>query len=269
MDESLVTYPTVDYNTLSERRQARKKKRLVDEQETALNDTKVSKTKRRARDVALSGIDDASLSGVRSVIKQVLPPPTEEEREEREESRENAVRVRIPEMKAKIDVLPEGAVDKARMMRASTEAMKTKSMSAAQEYLDRHPSLRGWTVDAQLSDTSGLVLERNGEIKMAYRGTEKLTPLDWEQNARGFVGGEENSIQMKEAKRQMQRVRAKYGQYPSELLGYSRGGNMAMTLEEFLARPPSLRMGSAEMTSSRPCLSMCSRGRQCDGTKGL
>jgi hypothetical protein len=142
--------------------------------------------------------------------------------------------VRVPQMRAKLDALPEGAIDKARMMRASTEAMKTGSMSAAQEYVDRHPSMRGWTVDRELSNTSSLVLERNGEIKVAYRGTEGVTPLDWQQNALGFVGGEKHSYQMHEARRQMQRVRMKYGKNPTELLGYSRGGNMAMTLgDEF------------------------------------
>ena len=140
-------------------------------------------------------------------------------------------------MRAKIDSLPQGAMERARMMRASTEAMKTGSMSAAQEFVDRHPSMRGWSVDRELSNTSSLVLERNGEIRGAYRGTEGLTPLDWQQNALGFIGGESESYQMHEARRQMQRVRVKYGTLPTELMGYSRGGNMAMTLgDEFRVR---------------------------------
>ena len=185
----------------------------------------------RQRPVVVTGSSLPTPVAQESLSMENAVPPTEEDPEE---EREEGMRVRVPQMRAKLDALPEGAIDKARMMRASTEAMKTGSMSAAQEHIESHPSMRGWTVDREISNTSSLVLERNGEIKVAYRGTEKVTPLDWQQNALGFVGGEKASYQMHEARKQLQRVRIKYGKHPTELLGYSRGGNMAMTLgDEF------------------------------------
>jgi hypothetical protein len=158
------------------------------------------------------------------------PAQTQEEQDEREESRESSVRVRLPEMKAKLQALPEGVREKAIMLRASTELKKTSSTSAAQDIIDRHSPLRGWRVDTELSNSSSLVLSKGGNVKIAYRGTEGLNASDWHHNARTAVGTEAGSPQMKQAIAQFDSVRAKYGRAPSELLGYSRGGNLAMTL---------------------------------------
>ena len=174
-------------------------------------------------------MDFTLLPTVKERFKKTQDEDTDE-RGENTHAENPRVRVILPEMKAKLEALPEGVREKAIMLRASAELKKTGSISAAQELIDRHSSLRGWRVDTELSNTSSLVLSKGGEVKVAYRGTEGLAAGDWHHNARTAVGTEAGSPQMKEAIGQFDRVRAKYGRLPSELLGYSRGGNMAMHL---------------------------------------
>ena len=145
-----------------------------------------------------------------------------------------ALPFRMPaRLRPNLAALPESAMQRANMVRASTEAYK-RGFAAAQEYIDRSPSLRGWTVDRELSNRSSLVLERDGVTRIAYRGTQWSNVPDVVHNGQAFVFREGFSEQMQEAGAQIRRVRAKYGNLPSELLGYSRGGGMAMHLgDEF------------------------------------
>ena len=153
-------------------------------------------------------------------------------RSDDDDARINAVRIRMPNVRAKIDQLPEAAMQKAQLVRSSTEFFN-KGASATQEFLDR--TARGWTVDAELSNRSSVVLTRGpNEVVVAYRGTKWNQIQDVMHNAATLAGAEEFSTQTAEARAQMRAVLQKYGTLPSELLGYSRGGNLALTLgDEF------------------------------------
>ena len=216
--------PKVDFST----QQARK----------SMKGTQPNKMRDRALRLTGSPLDEASMAMVRAAI-QLISAPLAGTQRERTEQQVNAIRVRLPQMRPKLSSIPAEVMDRARMVRASTEAFK-HGMGAAQEFVDRHPSMRGWKVDTQLSDRSSLVLERNGDIKVAYRGTQWSNAPDVVHNGQAFVFTEGFSQQMADARAQMRGVRAKYGVLPSELLGYSRGGGMAMHLgDEFGIRTTS------------------------------
>ena len=105
--------------------------------------------------------------------------------------------------------------------------------SEAQKYLDQNEIK--YTIDRDLSNRTGLVLidDNNGDVKIAYRGTKMDNMEDWETNAKFAQGEEKITKQYKLAKRQMEMVEEQLGK-PTELLGYSKGGGMAITMgDEF------------------------------------
>jgi hypothetical protein len=101
--------------------------------------------------------------------------------------------------------------------------------SEAQKYLDQNEIK--YTIDRDLSNRTGLVLidDNNGDVKIAYRGTKMDNMEDWETNAKFARGEEKITKQYKLAKRQMEMVEEQLGK-PTELLGYSKGGGMAITM---------------------------------------
>ena len=130
--------------------------------------------------------------------------------------------------KATQESLTEEQVVKAKLTRASGIFDK-EGTQATQKYLEENGL--DYTVDWQLSNDSGLVLIDNasGKAVIAYRGTDITSPRDWVTGLNMLGSNEANDPVFINAKSQFERVLNEYGT-PSELVGFSRGGTVAMTL---------------------------------------
>lgn len=136
-----------------------------------------------------------------------------------------------------ISTLPEDAVMKANMNQAgrvfdetlkATNNDQIKATLKAQEYLDNLKI--EWYVEPQLSTGQGLVLvSPEGEVIISYRGTDGENPKDLITDILAFKGKEKLSPEWKEVKTQMDLVIETLGK-PEELIGFSRGGVLAMNL---------------------------------------
>jgi hypothetical protein len=169
------------------------------------------------------GIDDGTLSAVRQGLEMVLPEPTPAERARREQERDDApMRVPVPRARPNTAVLSSAEIDAARMVKASYTA-HSKGFAAAQAQIDAS-SLRGWTIDTELSSREGLVLERSGQTKVAYRGTVFSSAQDLITDAAVALELERVAPQLRESRLQMEAVQRKYGALPTELFGHSKGG---------------------------------------------
>jgi hypothetical protein len=114
----------------------------------------------------------------------------------------------------------------ARMTKVSYINLKEGPL-AALAFTNRH--LKGWTLDTLLSDEHGAVFHRNGEVRVAYRGTQ--TWADWETNAR-LAAGVEGGVQLEAMENQLNSIVEKYGELPKILSGHSKGGGQALLLGE-------------------------------------
>ena len=137
-------------------------------------------------------------------------------------------------VKPNISVVPEDVRQKALMVKASKLYDTTNGdKDAVDSFLDDNEI--PFAVDDELSTGEGLVLVERTDpknIKMAYRGSKMDSLKDWTSNAKILQGAEtqswlENSFN--EAADQVKAVKAKYGVDPSEYVGHSRGGTIAMT----------------------------------------
>jgi len=117
-------------------------------------------------------------------------------------------------------------MNKARMVRVSKTYYK-EGLLAAQSEIDRS-TLRGWHIDNELTNEEGVVLRKGAEGKVAYRGTDWSNIQDIVNNAGTAVGAEQMTSQIQEGKIQIEKYKAKFGTYPNELLGYSKGGAGAL-----------------------------------------
>ncbi len=137
-------------------------------------------------------------------------------------------------VKPNISAVPEDVRKKALMVKASKLYDDNNGdKDAIDSFLEDNDI--PFTVDDELSTGEGLVLVERGNpenIKMAYRGSQMNSLKDWVSNAKILQGAEtqswlENSFE--ESADQVKAVKAKYGVDPSEHLGTSRGGTIAMT----------------------------------------
>jgi hypothetical protein len=129
-------------------------------------------------------------------------------------------------LKPSITDLTQEQINKARMVKASHIAFE-KDFEAAQSYLDE----KGipYDIDTNLSSKESLVLLSDDGVKISYRGTKITNPNDVSADAMIAAGVEEHHPQFKNAEEQLKLVTERYGS-PNELLGYSLGGNKAMTM---------------------------------------
>ena len=192
----------------------------------------IKKTKKESEDprvqVALQALDQPTKK------KDPTPTPTERERDRKSV-------MRVSKMRPNTDVLSLAEIDKARMVRVSKTFYKDGA-NAAQLELDAGLS-ESWVIDRALSSTEGLVLTRNGEVKIAYRGTDFKNTRDLLTDALVLGGVEEVPFlqklsQINESRAQIRSVFEKYGRMPSELLGYSNHslagrGNMLTSLGDW------------------------------------
>ena len=157
------------------------------------------------------------------------PPPTSPRDEQVDPYRQVQ-----PRLRANTATLSPVEIDKARMVRASRTFYK-QGLRAAQVEIDAS-TLRGWRIDGALSTPEGLVLEKGGQVKIAYRGTDWSNVNDVVTNASTIGGAEEHVSQIRSSRVQFEQVQGKYGAV-SELLGYSKGGAHAMALGDHFKVP--------------------------------
>eukprot|EP00966_Prymnesium_polylepis_P237893 5501646-Prymnesium_polylepis.1 len=139
----------------------------------------------------------------------------------------NAATLRIAQpLKASIDSLTQEQIDKARMVKASRIAYE-EGFQAAQTYLDEQGI--PYDIDTSLSSKQSLVLIGDDGVKISYRGTHIKNVSDITADAAIAAGVESHHPQFKSAEEQFNLVTEKYG-VPNELLGYSLGGNKAITM---------------------------------------
>ena len=119
-----------------------------------------------------------------------------------------------------------GEIMSARMTKASYINLKEGNL-AALVFANKH--LSGWQLDIGLSDEHGSVFYKDGEVRVAYHGTQTLA--DWETNAR-LVSGVEGGQQIAAMEDQIARIVEKYGELPDVLSGHSKGGGQAILLGE-------------------------------------
>lgn len=93
-----------------------------------------------------------------------------------------------------------------------------------------------YSVDPELSTKQSLVLINNedaNDIKVAYRGSKMNNLSDWVSNGKILLGKEKSNSTFEDsfndASNQIDDIKTKYGILPNELLGYSRGGSLAIS----------------------------------------
>ena len=128
-------------------------------------------------------------------------------------------------LQASLKDVPSEVRRKAQLVKASRIAYE-RGFAAAQQYLDREGL--PYTIDLEHSSTESLVhLGEDGQVKIAYRGTKVENPSDLLSDAGILAGQEGRTPQYRSAETQLARVTETYGE-PTELLGYSLGGNKAL-----------------------------------------
>ena len=128
--------------------------------------------------------------------------------------------------KANITQLSNDRLEQVALVKASKIAY-SQGMREAQKYLE---SLNlKWTIDLPLSTPDSLVLVNpEGKVKVAYRGTEILNPEDIISDASIAKGVDRELPQYRRAQEQLRSTLLKYGK-PQELVGFSLGGNRAIS----------------------------------------
>lgn len=126
------------------------------------------------------------------------------------------------------EYLTEEQITKAKLAKAS-DIFHKEGADKAESYLNDNDL--NYTIDWQLSNDSGLVLIDNntGRAVVAYRGTDISSPADWVTGISMLRNEEANNRVFQDGKVQMEQVIQEYGA-PQELIGFSRGGTLAMTL---------------------------------------
>ncbi len=151
---------------------------------------------------------------------------TKEEKKKRDDqSSGKAATVRRPPKPTLEDISPE-VIDKARMVKAS-RLVYEEDIVTAQAYLDKNEIKL--TIDESLSTNESIVLvEENGNAKIAYRGTKIENVSDITADALIAGGHDTKHPQFKRAKQQLAMAKENYN--VTELIGYSLGGNKAIHL---------------------------------------
>jgi len=113
----------------------------------------------------------------------------------------------------------------------------------AQQFLDNNNI--NYKIDTELSDQNGLVLhnEETNDTKLAFRGTKFNSLDDLKLDAQILVGQETKHPQVIKAKQQAELATERYG-LPSETLGYSKGGHLAIATADNTLIPKSTTFNS-------------------------
>ncbi len=170
-------------------------------------------------------------------IKDTIEKATDKAEDESASEREReelgfSVTSRI---KPNIDSIPNEVRQKALMVKASTLYHdNNQNAEAVNDFLEDNDI--NFSVDDELSTPEGLVLyekDNPDNVKIAFRGSKMNNLGDWVSNAKILVGQEEtdylNNDRFTETYNQIDNVKAKYNVSPSEFVGTSRGGTLAIT----------------------------------------
>jgi hypothetical protein len=130
--------------------------------------------------------------------------------------------------KASIQALDDETIEKANLIKAS-RIYYEDDVNTAQAFLTQKKI--PYTIDTELSNSAGIVITNNntGEIKVAYRGTKWDSVNDIKANVNILSNTESTDTQFITAKQQIDSVQEKYNILPDELVGFSRGGSLAIT----------------------------------------
>ena len=165
------------------------------------------------------------------------------------------------QIKPNTDEVDDATIDKAHMTQASSIVYdENGDFQKAQQYLDQMGI--DYDIDTELSNSDGLVLHnsKTGDTKVAFRGTKFtnandlytdgliLTGLEQKdvipETVKTFIGSPKN--QFDDAVDLVNEATAKYGELPSESLGFSLGGAKAIAVAD--------RTGIAKSTTFNPFL---------------
>ena len=165
------------------------------------------------------------------------------------------------QIKPNTNEVDDATIDKAHMTQASSIVYdENGGFEKAQQYLDQMDI--DYDIDTELSNSDGLVLHnsKTGDTKVAFRGTKFtnandlytdgliLTGLEQKdiipETVKTFIGSPKN--QFDDAVDLVNKATTKYGELPSESLGFSLGGAKAIAVAD--------RTGIAKSTTFNPFL---------------
>ena len=185
-------------------------------------------------------ISDKSKKEIKKEIKKDL---TDIEKETKKKQEENIGTYTLARnVKPNITEVPEEDINKALMVQASGVAYDS-NFENAQQFLDNNNI--NYKIDTELSDQNGLVLhnEKTNDTKLAFRGTKFNSLDDLKLDAQILVGQETKHPQVIKAKQQAELATERYG-LPSETLGYSKGGHLAISTADNTLIPKSTTFNS-------------------------
>ena len=184
---------------------------------------------------------DSRVEIAKQVVK-LLPEPTGKQQLERKKNREKMQEqlfLPVQRPSPNTSELSDLEIGKARIIKASTIFHDSTALNA-QEYLDSDPRTKGWKIDTELSNKDHLVVYKGDDVKVAFRGTKWRTG-NWKQDLAtnvANVGNEDMRAQQNmNGKQLITEIESKYGERPSELLGYSKGGNTSLNLGDIFDIP--------------------------------
>lgn len=180
-----------------------------------------------------SDLSDSQKEEIKDTIEKATDKAQEESASERE--REELGFSITSRIRPNVDSIPLEVKQKALMVKASTLYHdNNQDADAVNDFLEDNDI--NFSVDDELSTPEGLVLyEKNNpdNVKIAFRGSKMNNLGDWVSNAKILVGQEEtdylNNDRFTETYNQIDKVKAKYNVSPSEFVGTSRGGTLAIT----------------------------------------
>ena len=157
--------------------------------------------------------------------KQKHPTSRDEDKSSVSKQVSGKIPLRVRPLQPTLKDLPKEQIQKAKMVKASKIAYES-GFEEAQSYLDKNGI--PYDIDETLSSKESLVL-LGDDVKITYRGTKLKNSKDVRADAEIVSGNEGTNPEFKSAEEQLKIVTEKYGA-PSELIGYSLGGNKAMYL---------------------------------------
>jgi hypothetical protein len=140
----------------------------------------------------------------------------------------------VKKIKPNITELDSETKKKALMVKASGDYDTLPDENLTNSFLSDNDI--DYSIDPELSTKESLVLINNSDptdIKVAYRGSKMNNVNDWISNGKILLGKEKSNSTFEDsfndASNQIESVKTKYGTLPNELLGFSRGGSLAIS----------------------------------------
>ena len=111
---------------------------------------------------------------------------------------------------------------------ADDQAMARLSKAAYGTANERSDNVAGWNLDRELSGSNAAVYNKDGRVRIAYRGTDVNNASDLRADAHILSGDQAKSERFIEAENLYKKARTKYGADKEfKLTGHSLGGSQA------------------------------------------